>query len=61
METKIIKEKKILEEDCQLCMAGFEVWVSTLNFTSDKEEAMRQKLLEYCPVCKLVKSKEQHE
>jgi len=51
---KYNKEKKI-ERDCKLCMAGFEVWVSNLNFASEREEEMRKKLLDYCPVCKLSK------
>jgi len=46
---------KKTNNDCKLCSAGFDIWASNLNFSSEREEIVRNKLLNYCPICKATK------
>jgi len=41
------------EKNCRLCLAEFEVWLSTLNFAPEREEKLRNKSFIYCPACKM--------
>ncbi len=48
-----------INKKCQFCKAGFEVWLSTLNFNSEREERIREHFLKYCPECQLLGEKEE--
>ena len=50
--------KKESDKICQLCKAGFEVWVSGLNFGAEREEKLRNHFLVYCPTCKEIEKTE---
>lgn len=47
-----------INKKCQFCKAGFEVWLSTLNFNFEREERIREHFLKYCPECQLLDEKE---
>lgn len=48
---KINKTEENNANKCMLCKAGFDVWVSTLNFPAEREEKLRMHFLKYCPDC----------
>ncbi|MDD2913658.1 MAG: hypothetical protein WCZ99_01950 [Candidatus Paceibacterota bacterium] len=56
---KTVKNYKNIKKECNLCMANFNAWLSTLNYDKDKEEAVQSRLYNYCPVC-LVSEKTGH-
>lgn len=49
---------KNIEKNCEVCKAGFEAWMSTLNFSEEREEKMRSHFLKYCPECRLLSNNE---
>ena len=46
------------DKKCQLCRAGFEVWLSSLNFGSERDAKIRAHFLKYCPDCESFDKKE---
>ena len=42
---------KAIKRECNLCKAGFQAWLSSLNYDNNKEEAMRERIHNYCPIC----------
>jgi hypothetical protein len=55
---KNINNEKNSEKKCQLCRAGFDVWLSTLNFNPEREEKIRAHFSRYCPDCGLSEKEE---
>ena len=47
-----MKTKENKNKECRLCKADFEVWASTMDFDSEKEERMRKGLSHFCTVCR---------
>lgn len=54
---KNAKNKESLNKKCQLCKAGFDIWLSTLNFNPEREEKIRAHFSKYCPDCDLSEEK----
>lgn len=42
---------KSLKRECNLCKASFDAWLSTLNYDNDREEALKERVHNYCPIC----------
>jgi len=45
-------EKDESEKKCMLCEAGFDAWISTLEFSEERQERMRAHFMKFCPDCK---------
>jgi len=52
---KINKDNKIkLKKDCTNCKASFDVYLSELNLSSERDEKMRANYGGQCPVCRIL-------
>ncbi len=51
----LIKKDRQLQEDCQICKVNFEVWLSSLNYSPEREEKMKERIAMRCPACKYIK------
>ena len=50
--------KKIIIE-CTMCKTKFEIWISTMNYSLEVEESIRNHFEHYCPVCKVLRELEE--
>lgn len=48
---KIKKSYKSLKKECNICRSNLEAWLSSFNYNSNKEEAIKSNINNYCPVC----------
>lgn len=45
------QERKQIQMECTECNTKFDVWVTTTNFTPEREELIRKNIALHCPVC----------
>lgn len=48
---KIKKTYKSIAKECNICVNGLNAWLSSLNYDSNKEEAIKKNIYKYCPIC----------
>jgi hypothetical protein len=53
MKTKYMTLKSNgTSEQCSICSAKFEIWLSNARLSDEKRERISTKLTDYCPACK---------
>jgi hypothetical protein len=46
------EDYKKLEIECIMCKTKFDIWISTMNYSLELEEALRKNFHQHCPICK---------
>lgn len=48
---KKIKTYSSIKKECNTCKNSLNAWLSSLNYDNNKEEAIKNNIYKYCPIC----------